>query len=128
MSRAISSVASHGVSQPISWPSIRLTVWMMSKSVRAPPGGSIAASTAWKRRSALVNVPSFSRNAEAGRITSAYLVVSFSKISWQTTNSRFSSAAVTCAVSGSVCATSSPKMYIAFRSPATAWSNISGIL
>ncbi len=60
---------------------------MISKSVRAPPGGSIAASTSWKRRSALVNVPHFSRNADAGRTTSAYLVVSFSKISWQTRNS-----------------------------------------
>ena len=72
--------------------------------------------------------PSFSRNAEAGRTTSAYLVVSFSKISWQTRNSRLSSAATTWAVSGSVWATSSPKMYIAFSSPATAASNISGIL
>jgi hypothetical protein len=101
---------------------------MISKSVLAPPGGSIAGSTAWKRRSALVNVPAFSRNAEAGRMTSAYLVVSFSKISWQTTNSRLSSAATTCVVSGSVWATSSPKMYIAFRSPAIAASNICGIV
>ncbi len=34
---------------------------------------------------------------------------------------------MTCVVFGSVCATSSPKMYIAFSSPATAASNISGI-
>ena len=100
----------------------------MSKSVRAPPGGSIDASTSWKRRSALTNVPHFSRNAEAGSTTSAYLVVSFSKISWQTMNSRLSSACWTCAVSGSVCAMSSPNTYIAFSSPATAASNISGIL
>ena len=46
---------------------------MISKSVFADPGGSIAGATSWKRRSALVNVPAFSRNAEAGRITSAYL-------------------------------------------------------
>ena len=75
-----------------------------------------------------MNVPSFSKNAEAGRTTSAYLVVSFSKISWQTTNSRLSIALMTWAVSGSVWAMSSPKMYIAFRSPAIAASNISGIL
>jgi hypothetical protein len=75
-----------------------------------------------------VNVPDFSRNDDAGRITSAYFVVSVSKMSWQTRNSRFSSAATTCAVFGSVCATSSPKMYIAFRSPATAASNICGIV
>jgi hypothetical protein len=96
--------------------------------VRAPPGGSIAGSTAWKRRSAFVNVPAFSRKAEAGRMTSACVVVSSSKISWQTTNSRLSIALMTCAVSGSVCAMSSPKMYIALSSPAIAASNISGIL
>ena len=101
---------------------------MISKSVFASPGGSIAGSTSWSRRSALVNVPRFSRNDEAGRITSAKLVVSVSKMSWQTRNSSDSSALTTCAVSGSVWATSSPKMYIAFRSPATAASNISGIL
>ena len=36
----------------------------------------MAASTSGKRRSALMKVPSFSKNADAGRITSAYLVVS----------------------------------------------------
>ncbi len=100
---------------------------MISKSVLAEPGGSIAGMTSCTRRSAFVNVPSFSRKLEAGRITSAYWVVSVSKMSWQTRNSRFSRAATTCAVFGSVCATSSPKMYIAFRSPATAASNICGI-
>ena len=45
------------------------------------------------RRSALVNVPAFSRNDDAGRITSANLVVSFSKISWHTRKSSDFSAA-----------------------------------
>ena len=60
---------------------------MMSKSVRAEPGGAAPGSTICSRRSALVNVPVFSRKAEAGRITSANLVVSVSKMSWQTRKS-----------------------------------------
>ena len=102
---------------------------MISKSVRALAGRlDRRRRRAGSRRSAFVNVPDFSRNDEAGRTTSAYFVVSFSKISWQTRNSSDSSAATTCAVFGSVCATSSPKMYIALRSPATAASNICGIV
>ena len=61
-------------------------------------------------------------------MTSAYLVVSVMKMSWQTRNSSDSSAWITCVVFGSVWATSSPKMNIDFRSPATAASNIFGIV
>ena len=74
-----------------------------------------------------MKVPVFSRNDEAGSTTSANLVVSVSKMSWQTRKSSDSSAATTCLVFGSVWATSSPKMYIALRLPSTAASNISGI-
>src|SRR3546814_14634558 len=52
------------------------------------------------RRSALVNVPSFSRKDEPGRKTCAYLAVSFRKISWTMMHSMDASAAATCWVLG----------------------------
>ena len=91
---------------------------MISKSVCASPGGSIAGATSWMRRSAFVNVPVFSRNDEAGRIDVGELrrlVLEdvLARRGTRATRAR----ATTCAVSGSVWATSSPKMYIAFSSP-----------
>jgi hypothetical protein len=62
------------------------------------------------RRSAFVNVPSFSRKDEPGRNTCANFDVSFGKMSWMTIHSIADSAAVTCAVFGSDCAKSSPWM------------------
>ena len=112
----------------MSWPSARETVVRISKSVLAAPGGSLAASTSWTRRSALVNVPVFSRNdgRRAGsrpRTWSSRSRRCPGRPGSRATRARGSRASVF----GSVCATSSPKMYIAFRLPSTAASNISGI-
>ena len=60
------------------------------------------------RRSALVNVPSFSRNEVPGRKTWANRAVSLRKRSWTTTRSIDRSAASTCWVLGSDWAMSSP--------------------
>ena len=79
------------------------------------------------RRSALVKVPSFSRNEEPGRKTWAYLAVSFRNRSWMTTHSMARSPAVTCWVSGSLWAMSSPWMYRALKEPSTASSSMFGM-
>jgi hypothetical protein len=73
-----------------------------------PASGGITLRTRLMRRSALVNVPSFSRNDEPGKNTWAYFAVSLRKRSCTTRHSSDSSAAVTCCVSGSDCAMSSP--------------------
>jgi hypothetical protein len=72
------------------------------------------------RRSALVNVPSFSRKDEPGRNTCANFDVSLWKMSWITMHSIAESAAVTCAVFGSDCAMSSPWMYSPRNEPSSA--------
>ncbi|MCY1441678.1 hypothetical protein D9M71_580020 [compost metagenome] len=73
-----------------------------------PPSGSITLRTREIRRSALVKVPSFSRNELPGRNTWANLAVSLRKMSCTTTHSMASKAAVTCWVLGSLWAMSSP--------------------
>ena len=102
----------------MSWPSAREIEVMISKSVFAEPGGSIAGATSWKRRSALVNVPGLLE--ERGRRQDHVGVTSSSRSrrcpgrrGTRATRARWT----TCVVFGSVCATSSPKIHIAFRSP-----------
>ena len=73
-----------------------------------PLFGAITLRTREMRRSALVKVPSFSRNDEPGRNTWAYFAVSFRNRSCTTTQSMARSPAVTCCVSGSDWAGSSP--------------------
>ncbi len=75
-----------------------------------PQRGGIALFTRWILRSPLVKVPSHSAKLAAGRMTSAYLVVSVGNISWTTRNSRASMEERTRLVSGSVWATSSPRI------------------
>ena len=60
------------------------------------------------RRSALVKVPSFSRNEAPGRKTWAYLAVSLRNRSWMTMHSIAIKPVVTWCVSGSDWAMSSP--------------------
>ena len=69
------------------------------------------------RRSALVNVPSFSRNDEPGKNTCAYFAVSFRNRSCTITHSIAARPAVTCCVFGSDCAGSSPCTYRALKLP-----------
>src|SRR5262249_5940762 len=76
-------------------------------------GGATACRTSCTRRSAFVNVPSFSRKAEPGRSTCANVEVAFSKRSCTTTSSSERSAASTWCTFGSVCAMASPNTYIA---------------
>src|SRR6185436_13251867 len=79
------------------------------------------------RRSALVNVPSFSRNEVPGRNTCAYLAVSLWKMSWITRHSSDDSAAVTYDVLESDYARSSPWMYMPLKLPSSAASNMLGM-
>ena len=79
------------------------------------------------RRSAFVNVPSFSRNDEPGRNTWANFAVSLMNRSCTTRHSSDSSAAVTWCVFGSDCAISSPCTYSPLNDPSIAASNILGI-
>ncbi|MOA00024.1 hypothetical protein D3C78_1193680 [compost metagenome] len=79
------------------------------------------------RRSALVNVPSFSRKEQPGRKTWAYLAVSLRKMSCTTMHSMAISAAATCWVFGSDCTMSSPSQYSPLNSPASAASNMLGM-
>ena len=79
------------------------------------------------RRSALVKVPSFSRNELPGRNTCAYCAVSLRKMSCTTRHSSEASAADTCFVSGSDCTTSSPWQYSALKLPQRAASNMLGM-
>ncbi len=79
------------------------------------------------RRSALVKVPSFSRNDAPGRKTWAYLAVSFRKMSCTTMHSIADSAAATCCVFGSDCTRSSPWQYRPLKLPLSAASNMLGM-
>ena len=79
------------------------------------------------RRSALVKVPSFSRNDEPGRNTCANFAVSLRNRSCTTTHSIAISAAVTCCVFGSDCAMSSPSQYRPLKLPSSAASNMFGM-
>ncbi|MNZ76131.1 hypothetical protein D3C78_946290 [compost metagenome] len=79
------------------------------------------------RRSALVKVPSFSRNELPGRNTWANLAVSLRKISCTTTHSIADKAAVTCWVFGSLWAMSSPWQYRPLKLPPSAASNMLGM-
>jgi hypothetical protein len=79
------------------------------------------------RRSALVKVPSFSRNDEPGRNTWAYFAVSFKKMSCTTTHSMAIMAAATCCVLGSDCTMSSPWQYRPLKLPDSAASNMLGM-
>ena len=82
---------------------------MISQSA-IPARGGTTLRTIPSRRSAFVNVPSFSRNEEPGKNTWAKLAVSFRKRSWMTTHSIAARPAVTCCVLGSDWAMSSPWM------------------
>ena len=75
-----------------------------------------------------MNVPVFSRKLEPGKSTWAKCEVAFSKMSCTTSSSSERSAASTWCTFGSVCAMSSPNVYIARTLPFTAPSNISGIM
>jgi hypothetical protein len=83
---------------------------MVASQSASPASGSMTLRTREMRRSALVKVPSFSRNEEPGRKTCANFAVSLWKMSWMTMHSMAESAAVTCAVFGSDWAKSSPWM------------------
>ena len=65
---------------------------VIHQSGRASPGGSIAARTRCTRRSELVNVPSFSANAAAGRKTWPSSAVSCRNRSWTTRQSSWAMA------------------------------------
>ena len=79
------------------------------------------------RRSALVNVPSFSKNEVPGRNTCANFEVSFRNKSCTTTRSIALSDFSTCIVFGSDCAMSSPCTNNPRNSPEIALSNMFGI-
>jgi hypothetical protein len=79
------------------------------------------------RRSAFVNVPSFSRKDEPGRKTCAKRAVSTRKMSWTTTHSMAESAEVTWCVFGSDWTKSSPWMYMPLKLPSSAASNMFGM-
>ena len=115
VSAAISSITSSGVSRPISWPSARETVERMSKSVARRPGGSIAA---LDELDAPLGVRERARLLEERRGRAG----SRRRTSWSRSRrcpGRRGARATRApprraSVFGSVCATSSPKMYIAF--------------
>ncbi|OIQ88745.1 hypothetical protein GALL_293500 [mine drainage metagenome] len=75
-----------------------------------PDLGAITGRTRLIRRSALVKVPSFSRNDVPGRKTRAKAAVSLRNRSWTMSSSRDAKAALTCLTFGSDCAMSSPWM------------------
>ena len=79
------------------------------------------------RRSALVNVPSFSRNDVPGRNTCANAAVSLRNRSCTMSRSSDASAAFTCLTFGSDCAMSSPCTYMPRYVPASAASNMLGM-
>ena len=92
-----------------------------------PVFGFITGRTRLIRRSALVNVPSFSRNDVPGRKTCANLAVSLRNRSCTTTSSIAASAAMTCLVFGSDWAMSSPCTNSARNVPSIAASNMFGM-
>src|ERR1700752_2895866 len=98
----------------------------MSHSCR-PLFGFITARTRLIRRSALVKVPSFSRNDAPGRNTWANFAVSLMNRSCTTTSSIALSAAVTCPTLGSDCAMSSPWTNRPRKGPSIAEANLSGL-
>ena len=100
---------------------------MITPSGFVPSSGAITAFTRCTRRSPFVNVPLFSRNDDAGSTTSANSAVGVMNNSCTTRNSSAFSAAFTYSVLGSVCATSSPMIHIAFSFPPSAASYICGI-
>ena len=92
-----------------------------------PLFGFITARTRLIRRSALVKVPSFSRNDAPGRNTWANFAVSLRNRSWTTTSSIAPSAAKTCLTFGSDCAMSSPWTNSPRNVPSIAASNMFGM-
>ncbi len=92
-----------------------------------PVLGFITARTRLIRRSALVKVPSFSRNEAPGRKTCANLAVSLRNRSCTTTRSIAASAALTCWRFGSDWAMSSPCTNRPRNEPSIAASNMFGI-
>ena len=89
------------------------------------PAASSACRPSCTRRSVLVNVPVFSGNADAGRMTSARYAVSVRKMSCTTSISSSASAWRACATSGSDIAGFSPMMYMPRIFPACTASMIS---
>ncbi|MNT61640.1 hypothetical protein D3C72_1992990 [compost metagenome] len=89
--------------------------------------GSMTLRTREMRRSALVKVPSFSRNDDPGRNTWAYLAVSFRNRSCTTMHSMAARDAATCWVLGSDCTMSSPWQYRPLNDPPSAASNMLGM-
>src|SRR5256885_7740493 len=79
------------------------------------------------RRSALVKVPSFSRNEEPGRNTCAYFAISLRNRSCTITHSKDAIAALTWCVLGSDCTKSSPCTYMPLKVPSSAASNMLGM-
>ena len=82
----------------------------ISQSWRHSPFGGSAAVVSWNERSDAVYTASCSAHDVAGSTTSASAVVCVMKMSWLMRRSRFSSVRRICAVSGSVCSGSSPKL------------------
>ena len=110
----------------IGYPNAVASAWVTSHSAM-PVFGGMTGRTRLIRRSALVNVPSFSRNDVPGKNTCANLAVSVRNRSWTMTHSIAARASSTCWVFGSDCARSSPWMYIALNSPAQAALSMFGI-
>ncbi len=71
MAWRISSNTSATLAYDQSSPSLAAICWMIHRSWRACPGGSIAWRPSCTMRSVLVKVPVFSGNADAGSTTSA---------------------------------------------------------
>ena len=99
-------------------PCCRAICWMIQRSWRASPGGSIAWRPICTSRSVLVKVPVFSGKALAGRITSARYAVSVKKMSCTTRWSSIASDSRAWFASGSDIAGFSPMMYMPRTLPA----------
>ena len=105
--RAISSMTCDGCVYCMGYPNASEKRSVTSQSAR-PASGCMTLRTRLMRRSALVKVPSFSKNDDPGKNTCAYMAVSFKNRSCTTTHSMARRPATTCCVSGSDCAISSP--------------------
>ena len=105
--RAISSIISEGWLYSILQPRALARAMVPSQSA-LPLSGGMTLRTLEILRSALVKVPSFSKNEAPGKNTWANLAVSLRKISCTTKHSMARSAASTCWVLGSDWAISSP--------------------
>ena len=108
------------------WP-IAVAISQTTSHSSLPTRLGMTGRTRPSRRSALVNVPSFSRKLVPGRKTWANRAVSLRKRSWTTTSSIDRRAASTWAVLGSDWAMSSPWTYRPLKDPPSAASNMLGI-